>query len=99
MKATVKAYLYLQKTLGWKELLLDLPGGTSLFELFRLLNHSHGFPDWGAAGSRIRILLEDDKWINLTVLLNGRPPGSLQGLDTILEDGATVTLFPPAAGG
>lgn len=99
MKVTVKAYLYLQKVLGWKELLLDLPDGTNLFEFFLLLRQSHGFPGAVAAGNSIRIQLEDDKWINLTVLLNGRPIGSLQGLDTALADGATVTLFPPAAGG
>jgi molybdopterin synthase sulfur carrier subunit len=46
-------------------------------------------------------ILDDDGAIQnmLTVLKNGREVVHLEGTDTVLEDGDTLSVFPPVAGG
>lgn len=99
MIVTVKLYLYLQEALGWKEITLDLPVGSTISALFRELRGTHRFPDRINVGKSVLVLFDGDKLQNLVVLVNGRHIKSLQGMATILENGAAVTLFPPSAGG
>jgi molybdopterin synthase sulfur carrier subunit len=50
----------------------------------------------GLAGS----LLEDgDVRSQVNVLVNGRDVAHIDGIETVLEDGDTVSVFPPVAGG
>lgn len=46
-------------------------------------------------------LFEDDGTLQefITVLKNGREITYIDGLDTELEDGDTLSIFPPVAGG
>lgn len=46
-------------------------------------------------------VLEDDGTVRgfITVLKNGREITYIDGLDTKLEDGDTLSVFPPVAGG
>ncbi len=46
-----------------------------------------------------RVPLKDVAPDQLLVILNGRPINNLQGYDTKLEDGDTVSVFPAMAGG
>ena len=99
MKVTVKPYLYLRELLGWTELSLELPEGATAGDLFRLLRREHGFPERIGAGGLSMALFAGEEPVNMTVLVNGKPIKFLRGTETVLEEGAVVTLFPPAAGG
>lgn len=45
-------------------------------------------------------LLENgDVRAQVNVLVNGRDVAHIDGIDTVLEDGDTVSIFPPVAGG
>lgn len=99
MKVIVKPYLYLREFLGWTELSLELPERASAGDLFRLLRREHGFPERIGAGRFSMVLFAGEEPVNMTVLVNGRPIRFLRGMETVLEEGAVVTLFPPAAGG
>lgn len=46
-------------------------------------------------------IFDDDRNINpgIAMFVNGRVIGVLQGLDTVLEEGDELLLFPPVSGG
>lgn len=46
-----------------------------------------------------RLIENDDLAPQINVLKNGREVLHLNGLDTALEDGDTLSIFPPVAGG
>jgi len=54
---------------------------------------------YGEALSRRLLTPTGDLQETIAVLVNGRNIRFLQGLDTLLEAGDTVTLIPPVAGG
>lgn len=99
MKVTVKPYLFLQEALGVKELELDLPAGTDIYELLKIIRRQYGLPDQIEADYGNITLFEDDQPVALTILIDGRNIKQLQGIATVLDDGSVVALFPPAAGG
>ncbi|MCL9816494.1 ubiquitin-like small modifier protein 1 [Natronocalculus amylovorans] len=45
------------------------------------------------------LLIDGDIKPQINVLKNGREVLHMQGIDTQLEDGDTISLFPPVAGG
>lgn len=99
MKVVVKPYLFLRQVLGCKEAVLNVPEGTNVHELLQILRLEHKMPEkFNTAGGQIT-LMENDKIVGLVVLVNGRNIKQLQGLNTVLDNGAVINLFPPAAGG
>lgn len=50
----------------------------------------------GLSGS---LLENGDVRTAVNVLVNGRDVAHIDGTDTVLEDGDTVSIFPPVAGG
>jgi molybdopterin synthase sulfur carrier subunit len=50
----------------------------------------------GLAGS---LLENGDVPTAVNVLVNGRDVAHIDGIETVLEDGDTVSIFPPVAGG
>ncbi|MBN1829684.1 MAG: MoaD/ThiS family protein [Deltaproteobacteria bacterium] len=89
---TLKAYATLRDILG-KELRLTLPRGTTVGSL---LNDLAG--RYPALRGK---LLDDDGAVGqyFIVLKNGRNILFAGGLDALLEDGDSLSLFPPVAGG
>ncbi len=99
MKVVVKPYLFLQQALGIKEAAIDLPDGATVQQLLDVLRREYRLPDkLETAGGGIS-LMDGDKLIGLLVLVDGHNIKRLQDLQTVLEDGAVISLFPPAAGG
>lgn len=99
MKVVVKAYLFLRETLGNEDIALELPENTTVRELLQILERDYGMPRKLYHRGGHLTLLEEDKLIGLNVLINGRNIKQLDGINTLLDNGSIVSLFPPAAGG
>ncbi len=99
MKITVKPYLFLRQILGFKEASLDVPEGTDIHQLLQILRRDYKMPEKYDTGGGQLTLMNGDMLVGLIVLINGRNIRQLEGLETVLSDGAVISLFPPAAGG
>jgi len=99
LKVVVKAYLFLQETLGNEEITLELPENTSVRGLLQILERNYGMPQKLYYAGGYLTLLEEDRLIGLNVLINGRSIKQLDDINTLLANGSIVSLFPPAAGG
>jgi molybdopterin synthase sulfur carrier subunit len=95
IKVKVHSILTLQEVIGQREVELDLPQGTALKEL---LSHMVGV--WGERLSeRIFKAGTEELLPRIRVMVNGRDMQFLRGLETVLQDGDEVYLFPPVSGG
>ena len=95
IKVKVHSILTLQEVIGRREVELDLPQGTALKEL---LSHMVGV--WGERLSeRIFKAGTEELLPRIRVMVNGRDMQFLRGLETVLQDGDEVYLFPPVSGG
>ena len=72
---------------------LDLDDGVNMRSLSLALSEKMGNSKRGNIGS---YRLDEGE---LVILVNGRNIDTLEGLDTQLRDGDSVTLLPPFAGG
>lgn len=99
MKVTVKPYLFLRRALGFKEIVLPLPAGSTIKDLLQLLRQEYGLPASLEYGRSRLVLFTGERPSGISILLDGRNIRHLQDELTPLYDGAVVTLFPPAAGG
>jgi molybdopterin synthase sulfur carrier subunit len=93
MKITLRTFATFREILGARETALDLPPGENIRGLLERLCQNH-------AGLRERLFDAAGafKAYNL-VLKNGRGIASLSGLDTVIDEGDVIALFPPVAGG
>lgn len=92
MKVRLRLYGALKATIGSREIEIELAEGTELRELPPLLRSRCG-------EKLFRLLGEQEPFVHLRVLINGRDHFTLRGLQTVLVDGDTVTLMPLVAGG
>ena len=93
MKVTVKFYSYLRDLIGKKTMVeLDLDESATISHL---LNELLLDPQIKAA------LLDDKQELNsdITLLKNGREIVFLDGMETKLEPGDEISIFPLVAGG
>jgi sulfur-carrier protein len=92
MKVTVKAFAGLRDVLG-KEREVEIQPGESVRELLSALA--------GAFSGLHDLMFERNGHVKPQnmVLINGRNIVFLQGLDTVLEAGDVLDLFPAAGGG
>ncbi len=99
MEVVVKPYLFLRPAFGAKKVVIDLPEEANVQELLQVLRCDYGMPEkLNVAGGQL-IFMDGDKPVGLTILVNGYNIKQLQGVYTTLNDGAVISLFPPAAGG
>jgi molybdopterin converting factor small subunit len=99
LKVLVKPYLFLRQILGFKETVLDLPEGTDISHLLQLLRRDYNLPEKvNIAGGQLTLMNGEDP-VGLIIMVNGRNLSQLQGMDTVLDEAAVISLFPPAAGG
>lgn len=90
MQVLVEAHPPYRAGLGAGRLTLDLPPGSTLRDLLRLLAHqSQEFEPLAGAGK--------DEWLWGQLLVHAR--GEIVRLDQPLHDGECLELLPPIAGG
>ncbi|MBU2055185.1 MAG: MoaD/ThiS family protein [Proteobacteria bacterium] len=93
MKVTFRAFANLREIVGSKEQEISLPEGETVGGLLKGLCEAHPGLErkiFDAPG-RIKPFI--------IVLKNGRSINSLQNLDTVIDEGDVIALFPPIAGG
>jgi molybdopterin synthase sulfur carrier subunit len=88
----LKFFATFREAVGSKLVDREFDDGATVGEVLRVLEDEYE----GLAGE----LLDDgDLRPQINVLRNGREVLHQQGVDTVVEDGDTVALFPPVAGG
>ncbi len=88
IRVLVELYTTLPEKLGWRKKWVELPDNATLRDLFDAVE--------GLEEARREYL---EKGWDLIILVDGRHHKFTGGMDTRLYDGATVSVFPPSAGG
>jgi molybdopterin synthase sulfur carrier subunit len=93
LKITFRTFATFREVIGATEMELTLPPGEKIGELLENLCNAH-------PGLRGR-LFDAAGQINpyILILKNGRSVTSLQQLDTVIDEGDVIAVFPPVAGG
>jgi len=92
MKVRVRAFATLANLLG-QAVELELPEGSTVGSLLSELARMFG-------RAFTEAVMEGDRPADFVkIMVNGRDIDFLSGLDTVLEDGDEVFLFPPVGGG
>ncbi len=99
MKVVVKPFLFLRKVLGFIEIELELPVGATVHDLLKILRGQYGLPEEIELAQGNLMLFDGEEPTGLTILVEGRNIRQLQGLESLLNEGSAVTIFPPSAGG
>jgi len=100
LQVTVRPYLFLQQTFGFKEKVLELPDGADLRTLMDIMHREYGLPEFHLTpNGKYQFLGSAGQPEDLMVLVDGRNMEQLQGTDTKLHEDAEISLFPPVAGG
>jgi MoaD family protein len=95
MKVKVQYFASVRELINLREETLDLEGGSTVEDLLRLLATKHG--------ENLGGYLFDPKTSKprsyLQFLLNQQSISALNGLSTLLADGAVFAIIPPVGGG
>ena len=92
MKITVKAFATFREVMDM-QIELEFPAGTTVRTLLSELTGRY------KGLSEVMFSAPDTLRDFVNILKNGRNIHFLAGLDTLLDDGDMIALFPPAAGG
>jgi molybdopterin synthase sulfur carrier subunit len=92
MHVTLKFFATFREVVGSKTIEREFPDGTAVGEVLRGLEREYD----GLAGE---LLVDGDLKPQINVLKNGREVLHMEGIDTEVYDGDTVSIFPPVAGG
>ena len=93
MKITFRTFATFREVIGAREMELTLPTGKKIRDLLENLCNAHpGLREhlFDAAGQIKPYII---------ILKNGRSVTSLQQIDTVIDDGDVIAVFPPVAGG
>ena len=100
VKVTVKPFLFIRDALGdQREIEVKLNSPATISDLLTTLRRDYGLPDEIPVGRGVFKLFDGNEVRNMVVLKNARSIKSLEGLETKLEDGEEIALFPPVIGG
>lgn len=100
MKVIVKPFMFIRDALGnQREIEVKLNSPATISDLFTTLRRDYGLPDEVPVGRGVFKLFDGREITNMLVLRNGRSIKSLEGMETKLEDGAEIAIFPPLVGG
>jgi len=100
VKIIVKPFLFIRDALGnQREIEVKLNSQATISDLFTTLRRDYGLPDEVPIGRGVFKLFDGREITNMLVLRNGRSIKSLEGMETKLEDGAEIAIFPPLVGG
>ena len=92
IKVTVKVFAMLRNHME-KEIKVDMAEGANVTQLLDLLISRHP----GVAGELFLAPGVFKPYVN--IIKNGRNVSFINGMDTILDDGDEIAIFPPVAGG
>lgn len=100
MKVIVKPFMFIRDALGnQREIEVKLNSPATISDLLTTLRRDYGLPDEVPIGRGVFKLFDGREIRNMLVLRNGRSIKSLEGMETKLEDGAEIAIFPPLVGG
>ncbi|WP_299330669.1 ubiquitin-like small modifier protein 1 [Haloplanus sp.] len=93
MDLELRFFATFREAVGQKELEREFKNGSTVGDVLTTLETEYD----GMEGQ----LLDDEGELqpNLNILKNGREVLHMEGLDTVMEDGDTLSVFPPVAGG
>ena len=95
MAIKVKIFGTLRLKSGIKEVELSSGGSTKrLGQILEELGQQRGLEDLKRLGS-----LNLSRGIPFIIMVDGKNCMQLRGLDTLIQDGQVVAIFPPSAGG
>ncbi|EMA67448.1 MoaD family protein [Halorubrum aidingense JCM 13560] len=92
MDLELRFFATFREAAGGKTVEATYPDGSSVGDVLRELETEYE----GMAG---RLIVDGDLAPQINVLKNGREVLHLDGLDTPLDDGDRLSVFPPVAGG
>lgn len=92
MDVELRFFATFREAVGQKTLPREYPEGTTVGDVLRTLEDE--YPELSGA-----LLRDGELRPHLSVLTNGQDVVHKQGLDTPLDDGDRVSVFPPVAGG
>ena len=92
MELELRFFATFREAAGGKTVTAAYPDGSTVGDVLRELEDEYD----GMAG---RLIVDGDLAPQINVLKNGREVLHLDGLDTPLDDGDRLSVFPPVAGG
>jgi len=100
IKVTVRPFTLIYEALGKQQKIeVELNSGATISDLLSALRKSYNLPDEIRVGRNVLKLFDGKEPRDILVLKNGANIKSLEGLETKLEDGAVIVLFPPGIAG
>ena len=100
IRVFVKPYLHIAQAMAQKDKFhVDLDASATLHDLLSLLHKSYELPDKIHVKKITLELFDGDKIQFLNIFKNGINIKTLNGLETILEEGDVISIFPLVAGG
>lgn len=92
MELELRFFATFREAVGTKTTTREFPDDTPVGDVLEALEAEFGDLEG-------QLLVDGDLAPQINVLKNGREVLHMEGLDTPLEDGDTVSIFPPVAGG
>ncbi len=92
MELELRFFATFREAAGGKTVYREFPDGSTTGDVLRELEAAY-------EGMNGRLIVDDELAPQINVLKNGREVLHLDGMDTPLEDGDRLSVFPPVAGG
>ena len=92
MQVTLKFFATFREIVGSKTIDREFPEGTTVGEVLGTLEEEY-------EDLRGQLIVDGDLKPQINVLKNGREVLHMEGIDTVVDEGDTVSVFPPVAGG
>ena len=92
MELELRFFATFREAVGGKTVAYEVDDGATVGDVLRSLEAEYD-------GLEERLLADDALAPQISVLKNGREVLHMDGLDTTLEDGDQLSIFPPVAGG